>query len=331
MATPPAPIVDASNVKPVILPGYVNVLKNLVYGGAAGFVGSLCTFPIDTAKTRLQEQVKLVPGQPSPFKGGPYTGIFNCLKIMSVKEGPLSFYKGLPVQLIGIMPEKALKLSVNDFLRYQTRNKDGSIDLLWEGISGGLAGFAQVIITSPMEMFKIRMQLQNKKPEAERLPAMGVMKKTFEGGLPAIYRGAAATLMRDVPFSIIYFPLFSNLKLGLAGLPSTGWSGAFRRPNSDAIVDGNKRVNLLGTFLCGLVAGSVAAFTVTPADVIKTRLQSEGGVEKFKNIRTAIRMTYAEGGIRPFFNGATGRLILIGPLFGVVLATYEFMPRILPL
>jgi len=86
-----------------------------------------------------------------------------------------------------------------------------------------------------------------------------------------------------------------------------------------------------GTFLAGLIAGSFSAVLVTPADVVKTRLQSEGGVEKFKNIRTCIRMTWAEGGVRPFFKGATGRLILIGPLFGVVLATYEFMPRVLPL
>ena len=41
----------------VIRPGNVNILKNLVYGGIAGFIGSLSTFWIDTAKTRLQEQV----------------------------------------------------------------------------------------------------------------------------------------------------------------------------------------------------------------------------------------------------------------------------------
>jgi len=314
------------------LPGYVNIAKNLVYGGFAGFIGSLCTFPIDTAKTRLQEQVKLEPGKPSPFKGGPYTGIFDCLRKMATKEGFRALYKGIPIQLIGIIPEKALKLSVNDFARYQVRNKDGSIDLMWEGIAGGTAGFCQVVITSPMEMFKIRMQLQNKKPEAERQPIRAVMKNTFGGGISAVYRGAAATLMRDVPFSILYFPFFSNIKLFLAKQPiDSPVFGMFRKPESDGIVDANKRVNLLGTFMAGLISGSLSAVTVTPADVIKTRLQSEGGVERYKNIRNCIKMTWQEGGIKAFFKGATGRFILIGPLFGVVLATYEFMPRILPL
>lgn len=33
-----------------------NFAKNLVYGGTAGLIGALCTFPIDLAKTRLQAQ-----------------------------------------------------------------------------------------------------------------------------------------------------------------------------------------------------------------------------------------------------------------------------------
>jgi hypothetical protein len=93
-----------------------------------------------------------------------------------------------------------------------------------------------------------------------------------------------------VPFSIIYFPLFSNIKLFFASRASDSkvW-GKFRRPNTDHYVDGNKRVNLLGTFIAGLVSGSFTAVAVTPADVIKTRLQSEGGLEKYVNIRTCVK------------------------------------------
>lgn len=113
-------------------------------------------------------------------------------------------YRGLPVQAIGIIPEKALKLSINDALRYRFRESDGKIALAWEGVAGGLAGFCQVIITCPMEvsraswrgiaphwfppsfshthvrigsqMYKIRMQLQNKKPVELRLNATQVRR-----------------------------------------------------------------------------------------------------------------------------------------------------------
>jgi hypothetical protein len=61
-------------------------------------------------------------------------------------------YRGLPIQAIGIIPEKALKLSINDALRYRFREADGKIQLAWEGAAGGIAGFCQVIITCPMEV-----------------------------------------------------------------------------------------------------------------------------------------------------------------------------------
>ncbi len=41
-------------VVPVVYPPKVNFLKNFVYGGFAGFVGSLFTFPIDLCKTLVQ-------------------------------------------------------------------------------------------------------------------------------------------------------------------------------------------------------------------------------------------------------------------------------------
>ena len=72
---------ESSDLKPIIRPVNVNVWKNVVYGGTAGFVGSLSTFPIDTAKTRLQEQVRGAGGTKQ------YTGIFDCLVKMVKAEG----------------------------------------------------------------------------------------------------------------------------------------------------------------------------------------------------------------------------------------------------
>jgi len=330
-------------VKPEILPQDVNFFKNLVYGGVAGVAGSLSTFPIDMAKTRLQEQVKLSVSNPtttttttaaaSAAKPNFYTSIFDCIIKVGRSEGFRGLYRGIPVQLIGIIPEKALKLSINDYARSKLKDKStGSITLLNEAISGAIAGFCQVVVTSPMEMLKIRMQLQSKKPENQRQNLYQVTKQTMQGGLRSTYQGVLATLFRDVPFSVLYFPLFTNVKLFFATSNPDKFPGFLvRRSGTDSVRDANKRVNLFGTFVAGLCAGSVSAVLVTPADVIKTRLQTEGGREKYVNIPTCARMTYAEGGIRAFFKGATGRFILIGPLFGVVLFTYEFMPRYFPL
>lgn len=69
----------------------------------------------------------------------------------------------------------------------------------------------------------------------------------------SVYLGAKACFLRDIPFSAIYFPVYAHMKIITAD-----HSGH------------NSIPSLLGS---ACVAGVPAAFLVTPADVIKTRLQ----------------------------------------------------------
>ena len=66
-------------------------------------------------------------------------------------------------------------------------------------------------------------------------------------------QGAKACALRDIPFSAIYFPVYAHSKAALAD--ESGY---------------NSPLSLL---TAGAIAGVPAASLVTPADVIKTRLQ----------------------------------------------------------
>ena len=83
------------------------------------------------------------------------------MKFVVRESGAFALYRGLPIQCLGIIPEKALKLSINDLGRQFLVNKDGTIDLRNEALAGGVAGFVQVILTSPLEQLKIKMQMQS--------------------------------------------------------------------------------------------------------------------------------------------------------------------------
>lgn len=48
-------------------------------------------------------------------------------------------------------------------------NPDGSIEVQYEALSGALAGFCQVTATNPMEITKIRMQMQALQPPEKRM------------------------------------------------------------------------------------------------------------------------------------------------------------------
>jgi solute carrier family 25 aspartate/glutamate transporter 12/13 len=71
--------------------------------------------------------------------------------------------------------------------------------------------------------------------------------------LSACVQGAKACFLRDIPFSAIYFPSYAHTKVKLA--------------------DENGYNHPLSLLLAGAIAGVPAASLVTPADVIKTRLQ----------------------------------------------------------
>ena len=46
-------------------------------------------------------------------------------------------YRGLPPQLVGVAPEKAIKLTVNDLIRDHMTDVDGNISFYAEMLAGG--------------------------------------------------------------------------------------------------------------------------------------------------------------------------------------------------
>lgn len=99
-----------------------------------------------------------------------------------------------------------------------------------------------------MEIVKIRMQMQALLPVEARQTTVEVIKGL---GLKGLYQGTAATLSRDVPFSVLFFPGYANIKAMMADK------------------DGNN--SMVSNLVAGVAAGALASGAVTPSDVIKTR------------------------------------------------------------
>ena len=134
-------------------------------------------------------------------------------------------------------------------------------------------------------------------------------------GLVGLYKGASACLLRDVPFSAIYFPTYNHLKRDLFG----------EGPN--------KTLGIVQLLTAGAIAGMPAAYLTTPCDVIKTRLQVEArkGETKYTSLRHCAKTVYAEEGFRAFFKGGPARILRSSPQFGFTLAAYEVLSKALPM
>lgn len=59
---------------------------------------------------------------------------------------------------------------------------------------------------------KIRLQIQGETAKVEGAIARGAVHIVRELGLVGLYKGASACLLRDVPFSAIYFTAYNHMK-----------------------------------------------------------------------------------------------------------------------
>ena len=271
-------------------------------GSIAGATGATAVYPIDLVKTRMQNQ-----------RTGSYIGelmyrnSFDCFKKVLRHEGFTGLYRGLVPQLVGVAPEKAIKLTMNDLVRDKmTHYNDGKLPLWGEILAGACGGGSQVMFTNPLEIVKIRLQVAGEIASGPKVSAFGVIR---ELGFFGLYKGSRACFLRDVPFSAIYFPAYAHLK--------------------PAFADENGYNSPLSLLVAGAIAGMPAASLVTPADVIKTRLQvkARAGQTTYNGLMDAAKKIYLEEGFSAFWKGAVARMCRSSPQFGVTLVTYELLQR----
>ena len=83
----------------------------------------------------------------------------------------------------------------------------------------------------------------------------------------------------------------------------------------------------------GALAGMPAAYLVTPADVIKTRLQVQArkGESTYTGMMDAAVKIMREEGPRAFYKGGVARVFRSSPQFGVTLAAYELLHKTFPI
>jgi len=264
----------------------VNLGAKLIDGSLAGMTGVLSTFPLDLAKTRMQNECVPLNGTKV------YRNPFQTVLLVARTEGVRGCYSGMSVNFGMISFEKSIKLVANDFFRGKLTDSNNHISISNEILAGACAGILQTTVTTPMELLKIKGQSGGNVGE--------VLKSIIKTeGVRGFYRGQCSTLIRDVPFSMLYFPAYSNLKkLELLG--------------------GGNWWNMASGMLAGMAAGGLS----TPTDVIKTRLQTqaEGSTQSWLSCTSSIMKNEGPGA---FWKGVAPRMICLGSLFSVAQVFYE--------
>lgn len=293
------------------------LLAKIINGGIAGVVGVASVFPIDLAKTRLQNQ---------RIGNEAYRSMLDCLRKVISTEGFFGMYRGSAVNLLLITPEKAIKLTGNDLFRHlltsqnSIGDKVGHLSLPREMLAGGGAGLCQIIVTTPMELLKIQCQDAGRtaggKPSIQEKPSAFKVAKELvrEKGFFGLYKGISATMLRDISFSVVYFPLFAHLS-----------TLSMIKNNALGVRNSDDNPVFWVNFIAGCIAAGTAAVVVNPADVVKTRLQLLNTTtveERYSGMRHAFVSIYRKEGPGAFLKGAGCRIMYIAPLFGIAQTVY---------
>jgi solute carrier family 25 protein 38 len=162
--------------------------------------------------------------------------------------------------------------------------------------AGAAARSIAAAVMSPVSVVKTRQEwaVRGSSPYRSTPHAVWMIGRTE--GVAALYSGLVPTIVRDAPFSGIYYTFYGHLKdwcvwrlacaavcfLGLRNLISlinardpapvlcaSRFSRRLHEPQMAALLP----FEPLRTFTAGVTAGALATLVTHPADVIKTRLQ----------------------------------------------------------
>lgn len=128
------------------------------------------------------------------------------------------------------------------------------------------------------------------------------------------FNGYMTTVLRDVPFSMIQFPLYEAAKVKWKGMypvyhPKHSVRSSWKLVESPVFSLRISRLFLIfvdwkggapspiESAICGSVTGGIAAALTTPTDVVKTRLMLQTGSEVDQGVITTVRNIYIKEGL----------------------------------
>lgn len=189
--------------------------------------------------------------------------------------------------------------------------------------AGCCAGFVQTLVCSPMELAKIRVQMQGEGVDNKKLRAhernglrytgsFDCLWKIFRAkGVRGIFKGLTSTFVRETPAFGSYFASYDKLcRVMSPKFLETGEAGA------------------LTVLTAGGIAGVISWVVTYPIDVIKSRIQADISGKYSGNIDCVVKSYKAEGW-RVFFQGINSAIIRAFPTNAATFGAVVLFSRLL--
>ncbi|PLB48460.1 mitochondrial carrier protein [Aspergillus steynii IBT 23096] len=276
--------------------------KDLVAGAAGGVAQVLIGQPFDLAKVRLQTQTG--------------SSAISLVSQIWRKEGPLAFYKGTLVPLVGVGACVSIQFGAFHSFRQlleahnarQNPKNGPGLSLAQFYLAGGSAGIVNSVVSGPVEHIRIRLQTQPHGSARYYTGPWDCARKIIrQAGIAGLYRGQVVTLFREFHGYGVWFAAYEGL-LGI--VTERQQKRREELPNWQIAV-------------CGGLAGEMLWLLSHPLDVIKSKMQSDGFGDRqaYRSMSHAFHQTWLTGGLRGLFNGLGPALLRAMPVSAGTFAT----------
>jgi len=241
----------------------------LIAGGMAGTTVDVALHPLDTFRTRLQSAEGF-------WKAGGFKGA----------------YKGILSAALGSAPGAALFFSTYETAKKVSKSFSGDKEHWTQHAGASSCGEVMAcLVRVPTAVVTQNMQVGR---YASFTEAVGQTYAT--GGIRSFYVGYGTTVLREIPFSFIQFPIYEQLKKSWSS-----WQG--------------KETNPIQGAACGSIAGAIAGGLTTPLDVAKTRIMLEkvedGATKRYTGTVQTLSIIQKEEGLAGLFKGLSPRVTWI--------------------
>lgn len=276
--------------------------------GTAACIADLVTFPLDTAKVRLQIQ-----GECQRAKGEgalKYRGVMGTITTMVRTEGPRSLYNGLVVGLQRQMSFASVRIGLYDSMKqFYTRGTE-SAGIVTRLLAGSTTGAMAVAFAQPTDVVKVRFQAQVRLSDGGRryngtLDAYKTIAR--DEGVRGLWKGCMPNITRNAIVNcaeLVTYDIIKELIL-----------------KYDLMTD-----NLPCHFTAAFGAGFCTTVVASPVDVVKTRFMNSGSGQYSSAIHCALTMLRREGA-SAFYKGFMPSFLRLGSWNIVMFVTYEQIKR----
>ncbi|KAL8537601.1 hypothetical protein ACS0TY_012647 [Phlomoides rotata] len=266
--------------------------REFVAGGFGGTAGVIAGYPLDTLRVRQQHAGK--------------GSAFHILRRLVAADGPFALYRGITAPLASVTFQNAIAFQTYAILSKAVDKKAGVDDppsYAAVALGGFGTGAIQSLVLSPVELLKIRLQLQNKS-NTHKGPTHVARNIFRTQGLRGMYRGLTITALRDAPAHGVYF-----------------WTYEYMRESFHPGCRKNGQETFGTMLFAGGLAGVASWICCYPLDVIKTRIQAMEG--PYTGIVDCFRTSVRGEGYNVLWRGlgtAVARAFIVN---GAIFTAYE--------